>query len=89
MNCARGNLIFLLRCNCYTDEEVDVQVGVVIACVAGGIACAKLRSERRSREKYFKVPLPIVLAASLLACMPAPPPKLYFACAYNTASYAG
>lgn len=20
---------FLLRCNCYTDEEVDVQVGVV------------------------------------------------------------
>ena len=33
---------------------------------------------------YFRVPLPILLAASPLAC-----PKLYFAGAYNTASYAG
>ena len=32
----------------------------------------------------FRVPLPILLAASPLAC-----PKLYFAGAYNTASYAG
>ena len=32
-------------------------------------------------RRYFKVPLPILLAAL--------PPKLNFACAYNTASYAG
>ena len=60
--------------------------------IAGGIVSAReikfWTSERRSREENgerdFRVPLPILLAASPLAC-----PKLYFAGAYNTASYAG
>ena len=68
----------------------------LLACVAGGIVSAHeikfWTSERRSREENgerdseirFRVPLPILLAASPLAC-----PKLYFAGAYNTASYAG
>ena len=64
----------------------------VLACVAGGIVSAReikfWTSERRSREENgerdLRVPLPILLAASPLTC-----PKLYFAGAYNTASYAG
>ena len=44
-------------------------VGNNIACVAGGIVgVRKIKFWRQSRQKHFKVPLPILLAASPLAC---------------------
>ena len=65
-----------------------------IACVAGGIVGARenkiLAAEppEANGEAVFQSPTPHsprCFAASLSA----PPPKLYFACAYNTASYVG
>ena len=46
--------------------------------------CGPFKKLKFSGRRYFRVLLPILLAASPLAC-----PKLYFAGAYNTASYAG
>ena len=48
------------------------------------LVCGTFKKLKFSGRRYFRVPLPILLAASPLAC-----PKLYFAGAYNTVSYAG
>ena len=69
----------------------QVEVLSKLACVAGGMACAKIKFWRRggivgareikfwprSRQKRAAKPREIGIS------------KLYFACAYNIASYAG
>ena len=59
-----------------------------LACVAGGIVDAREIKFWRRSARNAKSPSPFSsrLRRSLLA---APPPKLYFACVYNTASYTG
>ena len=83
------------NCGCllrWSLQITSLDASLLLACVAGGIVSAReikfWTSEQQSRkengENGERVPLPILLAASPLAC-----PKLYFAGAYNTASYAG
>ena len=67
----------LARTHGVSDIKVCKIIVLKLACVAGGIVTAR-------EIKFF----PILLAASPLT-VSAPPPKLYFAYAYSTASYAG
>ena len=58
-----------------------------LACVAGGIVSAReIKFWRRSRQANGKAAKRMGSGRLLLAT---PPPKLYFARAYNTAGYAG